>query len=75
MSFLLRTLRLVGPVIIFFCVFGCVAMFFPFMGVACVARFLSAVAGHIVHLLSFPCEGEDSVVRDSLILAGLLAPP
>ena len=36
---------------------------------------LSAVAGLIVHLLSFSFEGKYDVVRGSLILAGLLAPP
>ena len=49
--------------------------FCPFVGVACVARLLSAVAGLIVHFLSFPFEGKDGVVRGSLILADLLAPP
>ena len=75
MSFLLRALRLVSPVIIFFFVFGCVAMFCHFVGVACVARLLSAGAGFIVHPMSFPFESEDGMVRGFLILAGLLAPP
>ena len=72
---LLRALRLVSPVIIFFHVFWLLPCFCPFVVVACVARLLSAVASLIVHLLSFSFEGEDGVVRSSLILAGLLALP